>query len=63
MAQYFRRVPIWVIGTAKIVRDTLVALAAISTFNQPDVVLWVMVAREIVGNFVKYSEREVKSKV
>lgn len=63
MAQYFRAVPLWVVGIAKITRDTLVAVTAVSTFENPKAVLWLLIIREIVGGFVKYSERETKAKM
>ena len=62
MAQYFKRVPLWAIGIAKILRDVLIAVTAISTFTEPKAVLFLLVIRETVGGFIKYSERETKAK-
>lgn len=62
MAQYFRQIPLWVIGTAKIIRDVLIAVSAVSTLTDPRYTLAFLIVREAVGKFVQYSERETKAK-
>lgn len=57
MAQYFRSVPLWAVGVAKLIRDVLIAATAISTFKNPELVLWLVIIRETVGGFVKYSDK------
>lgn len=62
MAQYFKKMPLWVIGLAKVIRDTLVTMTALSIFaNESTVALVLICVREVVGAFVKYSDELPKS--
>lgn len=63
MAQYFKTIPLWAIGTAKIIRDVLIAVSAVSTLTDPRWTLGLLIFREAVGKFVQYSEKETKAKV
>jgi len=63
MAQYFKQVPLWVLGTAKILRDVLIAISAVSTLTDPRWTLGLLIVREAVGKFVQYSEKETRAKV
>lgn len=62
MAQYFRQVPLWIIGTCKILRDVLIAVSAVSTLTDPKWTLGLLIVREAIGKFVQYAEKETKAK-
>jgi len=62
MAQYFKKIPLWVIGSAKVIRDTLVTMTALSIFaNESTVALVLICVREVVGAFVKYADELPKA--
>lgn len=63
MAQYFRQIPLWVIGVCKIIRDILIAVSAVSTLTDPRWTLGLLIVREAVGKFVQYAEKETKAKL
>lgn len=57
MAQYFKGMPLWIVGIAKIVRAGLI----IATTNEiiaarPQTALGLMVIREMVGEFINQSD-------
>lgn len=57
MAQYFKRVPMWVVGVAKIIRTGLVIATGNEIIaNRPETALFLMVIREMIGEFINQSD-------
>ena len=57
MAQYFKRVPMWVVGVAKIIRTGLVIATGNEIIaNRPETALFLMVVREMIGEFINQSD-------
>ena len=62
MAQEFKRIPRWVVGIAKMLRAGLVLATSNEIISaRPYTAIYLMIAREMIGEFINQAEIKPKN--